>query len=118
MRDTVLVGAASAPCTLQFNFENKHSTLLDKVVVSYNIKVTSPSRELLLETRRLRTESCLQAIKEDIREMAGRSKASEIKNEVMKLEAKMEAKMGEIDVLSDEERRWNALIAKMNSTAS
>jgi hypothetical protein len=50
--------------------------------------------------------------------MAGRSKASEIKNEVMKLEAKMEAKMGEIDVLSDEERRWNALIAKMNSTAS
>lgn len=118
LRDTVLVGAASAPCTLQFKFENKHSTLLDKVILSYDIKVTSPSRELLLETRRLRTESCLQVIEEDLRGMAGGSKSLDLKDEITKLEAGIEEKIEEIDLLMDEERRWNALIAKMSTMAS
>lgn len=118
MRDTVLVGAASAPCTLQFKFENKHSTLLDKVIVSYDIKVTSPSRELLLETRRLRTESCLQVIEEDLRGMAGGSKSLDLEDEITKLEAGIEEKIEEIDLLMDEEQRWNALIAKMSTSSA
>jgi len=115
LRDTVLVGAASAPCTLQFKFENSQSTLLDKVMISYDIKVTSPSSELLLEARRLRTESCLQVIEEDIRGLAGGSNQSALRDEIAEFEAKIEEKIKEIDTLMDEERRWNALIAKINS---
>ncbi len=114
MRDTVLIGAASTPCTLQFKFENKGSTLLDKVVVSYDVRVTSPSREVLLDARRLRTESCLQVIEKDIRAMSGDSKRSDLENEMIKLEAKMKEKVADIDKLVDEEKRWNKLIDKMS----
>ena len=117
LRDTVLVGAAGSPCTLQFKFESKHSTLLEKVIVSYDIRVTSPSRDLLLETRRLRTESCLRAVEDDLREMTGGSKSSGLKDEIAKLEAQIEEKSNEIDSVLEEEQRWNALIAKMDKRA-
>ena len=116
MRDTILVGAASTPCTLQFKFENKHSRLLDKVIISYDIKVTSPSKELLLKTRRLRTESCLQAIEDGINVITSTSQSFDLRDEITKLEAEIEAKSEEIENINDEERRWNALIAKMTSS--
>lgn len=116
VQDTILVGAASAPCTLQFKFENNHSTLLEKVIVSYNIKVTSPSRELLLEIRRLRTESCLKAIGKGMQRMSSESKPSDLKDEIMKLKDDIEKRNKEIDLLMDEERRWNALITNINSS--
>ena len=116
MRDTILVGAASTPCTLQFKFENKHSRLLDKVIISYDIKVTSPSKELLLKTRRLRTESCLQAIEDSINVITSTSQSFDLRDEITKLEAEIEAKSEEIENINDEERRWNALIAKMTSS--
>jgi hypothetical protein len=113
-RDTILVGAAIAPCTLHFKFENKHSTLLEKVIVTYEIKVTSPSKDLLLETRRLRTESCLQVVEDDIRTMTVGEKSLGLKEEVADLEALIEEKAKEIDLVMKEERRWGSLIAKMD----
>ena len=117
MRDTVLIGAASTPCTLQFKFENKHSTLLDKVIVSYNVKVTSPSKELLQDTRRLRAESCLEVIEKDIRSLNGVAKKSDLENEIEMLEAEMKEKANSIDSLMDEEKRWNKLIEKMSKAS-
>jgi len=116
LRDTVLVGAACAPCTLQFKFENKQSTLLEKVVVSYDIKVTSPSKELLAKARELRTESCLRAVEEDLIEMTSASKSTGLEDEVEMLKAQIEMKTKEIDSLKDEERRWSALIATMETS--
>ena len=85
--------------------------------MSYDIRVTSPSRDLLLETRRLRTESCLRAVEDDLREMTGGSKSSGLKDEIAKLEAQIEEKSNEIDSVLEEEQRWNALIAKMDKRA-
>ena len=116
LRDTVLVGAASAPCTLQFKFENNQSTLLDKVTISYDIKVISPSRELLLATRRLRAESCLRIIEESLLDARNRSKLGDLNNEISKLETGIERKIEEIDSLTDEERRWNALITRIKGS--
>ena len=118
LRDTVLIGAVNTPCTLQFKFENKHSTLLDKVIVSYDIKIISPSKELLLEARRLRTESCLQAVEKDMHGTADGPKRLALEDEIKKLEASMKEKVEEIDSLVDEEQRWNVLIDKMKSKVS
>jgi hypothetical protein len=60
----------------------------------------------------------LQVIEEDLRGMAGGSKSLDLKDEITKLEAGIEEKIEEIDLLMDEERRWNALIAKMSTMAS
>ncbi len=117
LRDTVLIGAASTPCTLQFKFENKHSTLLDKVIVSYNVKVTSPSRELLQDTRRLRAESCLEVIEKDIHDLNGVAKKTDLENEIENLEAEMKEITKSIDSLADEEKRWNKLIEKMSKVS-
>ncbi|VEU40826.1 unnamed protein product [Pseudo-nitzschia multistriata] len=116
LQDTVLVGAACAPCTLQFKFENKQSTLLEKVIISYDIKVTSPSRELLLGARRLRAESCLQAVEEDLLAMTGGTKSTTLKEEINSLQSQIDEKTKKIDSLKDEERRWVALIAKMEAS--
>ena len=116
LRDTVLVGAASAPCTLQFKFENNQSTLLDKVTISYDIKVISPSRELLLETRRLRAESCLRIIEQSLRDASNRSKLGDLKDEISKLQTEIEKKIEGIDSIIDEERRWNALITRIKGS--
>ena len=112
LSDTVLIGAPSTPCTLQFKFENKGSTLLDKVIISYSVKVTSPSRKLLLDTRRLRAESCLETIEKDIKGIKVGSTKS-LEKEIKKLEAEMKEKDKEIDSLVSEEKRWEALIEKM-----
>ena len=114
----MLIGAASTPCTLQFKFENKGSTLLDKVIISYNVKVTSPSRKLLLDTRRLRAESCLETIEDDIRGMPVGSKKVALKDEIKELEADMKGKVEEIESLINEEKRWKALIEKMKKKVS
>ena len=111
------MGAACAPCTLQFKFENNLSTLLDKVVVSYDIKVTSPSRELLREARRRRTESCLRAVEEDLRGMNGGSKSNDLEEEIAKLQTQIDMKGEELSSLKDEEGRWIALITKMEASA-
>lgn len=119
-RDAILIGGAtcSAPCTLQFKFENKHSTLLEQVIVNYEIKVTSPSKDLLIKTRRLRAESCLQAVEDDIRSMTVGWKSVGLKEETKKLETLIEEKTNVIDSLIEEEQRWEVLIAKMDSIPS
>ena len=50
--------------------------------------------------------------------MTSGSKKLDLKDEIMNLEADIKGKNEEIDLLMDEERRWNALITKMNATAS
>ncbi len=114
----MLIGAASTPCTLQFKFENKGSTLLDKVIISYSVKVTSPSRKLLLDTRRLRAESCLETIENDIRGMPVGSTKSALEDEIKGLDADMKEKVEEIESLVNEEKRWKALIEKMKKKVS
>eukprot|EP00536_Pseudo-nitzschia_multiseries_P002938 jgi/Psemu1/252171/estExt_Genewise1Plus.C_420001 len=115
LRDTVLVGAACAPSTLQFKFENKQSTLLEKVVLSYDIKVTLPSKEMLVKARKLRTEACLRTVEEDLLGMSGGFEFTRLEEEIEKLQAQIEVKSEEIGSLKYEERRWNALIAKMEA---
>jgi len=117
-RDSILIDAATAPCTLQFKFENKHSTLLEQVIVNYEIKVTSPSKDLLIETRRLRAESCLQAVEDDIRSMTVGGTSVGFKEEIKKIENLIEEKKKVIDSLIEEEQRWEVLIAKMDKIPS
>jgi hypothetical protein len=93
-------------------------SLLEKVIVTYEIKVTSPSKDLLLETRRLRTESCLQVVEDDIRTMTVGEKSLGLKKEVADLEALIEEKTKEIDSVMKEERRWESLIAKMDTAST
>jgi len=112
-RDNILVGATIAPCTLQFKFENKLSTLLEKVIVTYEIKVISPSKELLIDTRQLRAKSCLQAIEDDLRSMALGEESLGLKQEIAKLESLIEKKAKHIGLLIEEEQRWKALIETM-----
>jgi len=116
-RDTILVDSASAPGRLQFKFENKHSTLLEKVILSYEIKVTSPSKDSLLKSRRLRAESCLRAVEDDMRSMTRTTKSSSFQEDVDTLEAIIKEKTEEIGSLMDEERRWKALIAKIDQNS-
>ena len=113
-RDAILVDSASAPGRLQFKFEYKHSTLLEKVILSYEIKVTSPSKDSLLKSRRLRAESCLRAVEDDMRSMTRTTKSSSFQEDVDALEAIIKEKTEEIGSLMDEERRWKALIAKID----
>jgi len=117
-RDAILIDAATAPCTLQFKFENKHSTLLEQVIVNYEIKVTSPSKDLLIETRRLRAESCLQAVEDDIRSMTVGGTSVGFKEEIKKIETLIKEKKKVIDSLIEEEQRWEVLIAKMDKIPS
>lgn len=63
--DKVLVGAASIPCTLQFRFENRFNTLLEKVAVSYRIQVTPPSKGMVALGRRRRARAALKVLEAD-----------------------------------------------------
>jgi hypothetical protein len=120
--DKVLVGAASTPATLQFRFENRNTMLLEKVIISYRIKVTPPSKELLLEGRRRRTKSCLRIVEEDL-EIANRELdmqkmySSGLEDDVAALQKQIVSKAKSIESISDEERRWQKVLAKLQSKA-
>jgi hypothetical protein len=120
--DKVLVGAASTPATLQFRFENQKTMLLEKVVISYRIKVTPPSKELLLEGRRRRTKACLRLVEEDL-ETAQREfdlkeqYAAGLEDEIVALQKEIDAKATTIKSISDEERRWQTLLSKLDTYA-
>jgi len=82
--DKILIPAGSAPCTMQFKFKNKHSTLLEKVFLSYRIIVTPPSVETVRLGRRRRAKATLDLLESKLishREILETSSAK-----VMKLE--------------------------------
>lgn len=114
-KDTILVGQSIAPCTLNFKFENMMSTLLEKVIVTYEIRVTSPTKDLLFKTRQLRVKSCLAVIEDDIRSMSSGEKSLGLKQDIKSLESLIGEKSEEVGLLIREEQRWKSLIAKMSN---
>ena len=102
--DRVLVGAGSTPCTLQFRFENTYATLLEKVNLSYKIRVTPPPLTVLMEGRRRRATACLRALEEDHKNILQRLGLAEtdrtaLQEEVITIERQieeMEATLGSI----------------------
>lgn len=94
--------------------------LLEKVIVGYRIKVTPPSKELLLECRRRRTKACLRLVEEDLaianRDLDLKERyAAGIEDEIAALEKEIDAKAKSIKSISDEERRWQTLLSKLDS---
>ncbi len=113
--DRVLVGAGSTPCTLQFKFENNYATLLEKVNLSYKIKVSPPSPTILMEGRRRRAEACLRTLEADHRaviERAARAGAgrSALQEEVELLEKQMAEMEGTVQALRTEELQLKRLV--------
>ena len=47
--------------------------------------------------------------------MTNRSKLADLDDEISKLETTIKEKIEQIDSISDEERRWNALIKRISS---
>lgn len=120
--EKVLVGAASTPATLQFRFENRQSMLLEKVIVSYRIKVTPPSKDLLLEGRRRRAKACLRIIEADLEILARKLDMKEryilgTEDDIAALQKEIDEKGKTIESISDEERRWQTLLQKLDSSA-
>lgn len=118
--DRLLIGAGSAPCQLQFRFHNTYRTLLEKVVLSYRIKVTSPPKELLLKGRRTRTQACIRAIDEDLsknREVMAKIDGQKeyLEEEIAKLKRSIMKKGRIVSTIQEEERRWGALLQKLKT---
>lgn len=65
IQDKVLVAAGSTPCTLQFKFENNKQTMLEKVQLTYHIRVVPPSPTLARDGRRRRARATLTKLDED-----------------------------------------------------
>lgn len=91
------------------------STLLEKVIVTYEIRVTSPTKDLLFKTRQLRVKSCLAVIEDDIRSMSSGEKSLGLRQDIKSLESLIGEKSEEVDLLIREEQRWKSLIAKMSN---
>jgi hypothetical protein len=118
--DRLLIGAGSAPCQLQFRFYNTYSTLLEKVIVSYRIKVTSPPKELVLKGRRNRCDATLKVLEGDTRKnrevMAKRQGEIEfLREEMDKLNRAIMKKTKMVSTIREEERRWDALLQKLKT---
>lgn len=96
--DKILIPAGSAPCTMQFKFENKHSTLLEKVFLSYEIKVTPPSVETIRLGRRRRAKATLDLLDSklishrEILEISS-AKVMELEREAIDLQTQMNEKI-------------------------
>jgi hypothetical protein len=117
-QDRLLIGTGSAPCQLQFRFHNAYRTLLEKVVLSYRIKVTSPPKELVVRGRRIRVEACLRSVEED--ESKNREAMAKItgqkeylEEDISKLKRSIMKKAKMVTTIQDEERRWGALLQKL-----
>jgi hypothetical protein len=118
--DRLLIGAGSAPCQLQFRFHNTYRTLLEKVVMSYRIKVTSPPKELVLKGRRTRAEACMRSIEEELtksREAMAKISGQKdyLEEDIAKLKRSIMKKSKMVTTIKDEERRWGALLEKLKS---
>ncbi|KAG7343477.1 hypothetical protein IV203_021422 [Nitzschia inconspicua] len=118
--DRLLIGAGSAPCQLQFRFHNTYRTLLEKVVLSYRIKVTSPPKELVLKGRRTRADACLRSVEEDLsknREIMAKIAGQKeyLEEDIAKLQRSIMKKSKMVTTIQDEERRWGALLQKLKT---
>ncbi|KAG7372643.1 hypothetical protein IV203_018786 [Nitzschia inconspicua] len=118
--DRLLIGAGSAPCQLQFRFHNTYRTLLEKVVLSYRIKVTSPPKELVLKGRRIRADACLRSVEEDLyknREIMAKIAGQKeyLEEDIAKLQRTIMKKSKMVTTIQDEERRWGALLQKLKT---
>merc|ERR1712238_52733 len=82
--DKILIPAGSAPCTMQFKFKNKHSTLLERVFLSYRIIVTPPSVETVRLGRRRRAKATLDLLESKL--ISHREILKTASAKVMKLE--------------------------------
>jgi hypothetical protein len=113
--DRVLVGAGSTPCTLQFKFENNYATLLEKVNLSYKIKVTPPSRAVLLEGRRRRARACLVALEGDreatVQKMGSISaERSVLEGEIVALRSEVDESQATVQALLAEEQQLKTFV--------
>ena len=96
--------------------------LLEKVIVSYRIKVTPPSKDLLLEGRRRRAKACLTIIDDELKilkkDLHMKEKyVSGTVDDIAALQKEIEEKAKTIDAIWDEERRWKTLLQKLDSKA-
>merc|ERR1712238_357044 len=82
--DKILIPAGSAPCTMQFKFKNKHSTLLERVFLNYRIIVTPPSVETVRHGRRRRAKATLDLLESKL--ISHREILKTASAKVMKLE--------------------------------
>jgi uncharacterized protein (UPF0335 family) len=105
-----LIPAGSAPCTIQFKFENNYSSLLEKVRLSYKIKVTPPSVETIRLGRRRRAEATLNLLESKLLSQrqileTTSAKVIELEGETADLQNEINERIGRIEsVRADEER--------------
>jgi hypothetical protein len=116
--DTILVGSGSTPCMIQFRFDNRYQTLLEKVIISYRIKVTTPPKDVLLRGRRKRAEKSLRAIEDDVRthkESAAsvRGRIEYLEEEITKIKRGMVKRHKSALSLKEEEDRWTTVLKKI-----
>ena len=100
---------------MQFKFENNYSSLLEKVRLSYKIKVTPPSVETIRLGRRRRAEATLNLLESKL--LAQRqiivttsAKVIELEGETTELQNKMNEKIGKIESLRADEERFREML--------
>lgn len=111
----MLVGAGSTPCTLQFKFENSYATLLEKVSLSYRIKVTPPSKDVVMEGRRRRAKACLAALNVDMSAITERlgltsQRRIELETDVSTMISKMDEMAASWESLRADEQRLKKVV--------
>ena len=116
--DTILVGSGSVPCMLQFRFDNKYQTLLEKVIVSYRIKVTTPPKELIMRGRRKRGDTSMKLIEKDLnsqKESLAKvdGQIEYLEEEINKIKSSMMKRSNLLKSLREEEKRWATVLQKM-----
>ncbi|MGK3735879.1 MAG: hypothetical protein ACI90V_002720 [Bacillariaceae sp.] len=95
---------------MQFKFENNYSSLLEKVRLSYKIKVTPPSVETIRLGRRRRAEATLNLLESTLLSQrqifeTTSAKVVELEGETTDLQNEINEKIGRIEsVRADEER--------------
>lgn len=98
--EKILVPIGSAPCIMQFKFQNNHSTLLEKVSLSYKIKVTPPSVNTIQLGRRRRARATLDLLEHQTLKNSC-VKMKELQREVEYLEKEMNKTVAKIESLLD-----------------
>jgi len=109
MTDSLLVSAGSAPCTLQFQFENKNPF---NVELSYSIRVLPPpDKETVVLGRKLRAQACVSLLEEELRELVPKQSAAE--SDVRRLEQEVESLESSVEEMSKtlravKEQEWRS----------
>lgn len=83
--DCIFVGPGSAPCVLNFNFENKNPWTLQ---LSYSVRVISPSKDTIVAGRRNRAMSALRYLDSDLQALGERQ--SVVSNECRMMQQEIE----------------------------